>query len=165
MRPTRNNNPFDGVGRGMKVAKEQIVRNGGGSRLAPEPDGRWHGYRIPQAADRISAHLRNIPTLKAEVMTPPLANHVPHLLLTYDQGRVKISPRDVMIELRKGNPSIELNPSTGNRRGGSAGLPGGVNTDRGSASGCFNPAKISLSPNGCMKSYAKRRRRKNSDCP
>ena len=44
---------------------------------------------------------------------PPLANHVPHLLIRYSQDRVKISPREVMTELRKGSPSIELNPSTG----------------------------------------------------
>jgi hypothetical protein len=38
---------------------------------------------------------------------------VPHLLLRYDPARVKIAPREVMAELRKGNPAIELNPSTG----------------------------------------------------
>jgi len=40
---TKNNNPFDGVGRGMKVAKEQNRRHGGGRRLAPDPDRRRHG--------------------------------------------------------------------------------------------------------------------------
>ena len=33
-----------------------------------------------------------------------------------------------MAELRKGTPSIELNPSTGSRRGGSAGMPADANT-------------------------------------
>ena len=55
---------------------------------------------------------------------PPLANAIPHLLLGYDQARVKISPLDVADSLRKGTPSIELNPTTG-RKGGSAGLPNG----------------------------------------
>ena len=51
--------------------------------------------------------------MTTEVSIPPLANHVPHLLIRYSQDRVKVSPREVMTELRKGSPSIELNPSTG----------------------------------------------------
>jgi L-seryl-tRNA(Ser) seleniumtransferase len=58
---------------------------------------------------------------------PPLANHVPHLLLRYDQDKVRIAPREVMTELRIGTPSIELNPSTGSQRGASAGIPADPN--------------------------------------
>ena len=53
---------------------------------------------------------------------PPVANHVPHLLLRYDQERIRITPREVLAEMRKGNPCIELNPSTGSTRGASAGI-------------------------------------------
>ena len=55
-------------------------------------------------AFRIAAQLKDIPGLKPEIVVPPLANHVPHLLLRYDQDRVRIAPRDVMAELRKGTP-------------------------------------------------------------
>ena len=65
--------------------------------------------------------LKDIPTLKAEVSIPPLANHVPHLLIRYDQQRIAITPADVAIALREGQPSIELNPATG-RTSGAAGL-------------------------------------------
>jgi L-seryl-tRNA(Ser) seleniumtransferase len=58
---------------------------------------------------------------------PPVANQVPHLLLRYDQQRVKISPLAVAAELRAGAPSIELNPATGTNHA-SAGLPTDVNT-------------------------------------
>ena len=61
------------------------------------------------------------------MVIPPLANHVPHLLLRYDPDKVKITARDVMLELRKGKPSIELNPSTGSTRGASAGIPADPN--------------------------------------
>jgi L-seryl-tRNA(Ser) seleniumtransferase len=123
----RNNNPFDGVGRGMKVAKEQIV----GMVAAVD----WFLGLSDEAmeaefrsrANRIAARLKDIPTLKSEIVVPPLANHVPHLLLRYDPERVKIAARDVMLELRNGNPSIELNPSTGSRRGASAGIPADPN--------------------------------------
>lgn len=122
------NNPFDeGVGRGMKVAKEQIVGMVAAVDwfLSQSDDALETEYR--RRADRISAELKSIPTLKAEIVVPEVANHVPHLLLRYDQQRVQIAPLDVAKQLRHGNPSIELNPSTG-RREGSAGLHSDENT-------------------------------------
>ena len=47
-------------------------------------------------------------------------------MIRYDQQRVKISPQSVMAELRRGTPSIELNPVTGRVRQG--GLPSDENT-------------------------------------
>ncbi len=123
-----NNNPFDGVGRGMKVAKEQIVGMVAAIDwfLSQTDAGLEAEFR--RRADRIAAQLKDVPSLKPEIVIPPLANHVPHLLLRYDQAQVKISPREVMLELRKGTPSIELNPSTGSKTGASAGIPADVNT-------------------------------------
>ncbi|MDE3180584.1 MAG: selenocysteine synthase, partial [Acidobacteriota bacterium] len=71
--------------------------------------------------------LRGIPTLKTAIFVPPVANHVPHLLIRYDQSRVKISPIEVAAKMRQGNPSIELNPATGTSSA-SAGLPTDGNT-------------------------------------
>ena len=119
----RNNNPYDGVGRGMKVAKEQIVGMVAAVDwfLSQSDAGLEATFR--RRAERISAQLKGIPTIQSEVVIPPVANHIPHLLLRYDQEKVKITPREVMAELRSGTPSIELNPSTGSTRGGSAGIP------------------------------------------
>jgi len=66
------------------------------------------------------------PASKQEIFVPPVANHVPHLLITYDRNRIKLTATEVMQRMREGNPRIELNPATG---GGpaSAGLPGGGN--------------------------------------
>lgn len=122
------NNPFDeGVGRGMKVAKEQIVGMVAAIDwfLSQTDDGMETEFR--KRADRICAELKGIPTLKSEIFVPAVANHVPHLLLRYDQQRVRIAPREVAKKLREGNPSIELNPSTGHREG-SAGLHSDENT-------------------------------------
>jgi uncharacterized pyridoxal phosphate-dependent enzyme len=123
-----NNNPFDEtVGRGMKVAKEQIVGMVAAVDwlLAESDDAMQSEFR--HRADRIAAALHGIPTLRAEVFVPPAANRVPHLLIRYDQQRIRISPRDVAAALREGTPSIELNPATGSTSG-SAGLPTGVDT-------------------------------------
>jgi L-seryl-tRNA(Ser) seleniumtransferase len=122
------NNPFDeGVGRGMKVAKEQIVGMVAAIDwfLTQSDEGMESEFR--SRAERIVAKLHDIPTMKSRIVVPEVANHVPHLLLTYDQQRVKISPLEVADRLRKGTPSIELNPSTG-RTHGSAGLHSDENT-------------------------------------
>src|SRR5712692_8630099 len=54
----------------------------------------------------------NVPTLTTDVEIPPIANHVPHLKIRWDQNRVKLSPLEVMKQLRDGDPSIEANPGT-----------------------------------------------------
>jgi L-seryl-tRNA(Ser) seleniumtransferase len=118
-----NNNPHEGVGRGMKVAKEQIVGMVAAVDWFLSQSDAGFETEFRRRAERIATQLKEIPTLKSEIVIPPLANHVPHLLLRYDEQRVKISPREVLLELRRGTPSIELNPSTGNTRGGSAGMP------------------------------------------
>ncbi len=122
------NSPFDdGVGRGMKVAKEQIVGMVAAVDwlLNQSDDSMQAEFR--KRADRICADLKSIPTLKSEIVVPNVANHVPHLLLRYDQNHVRVSPLLVAKQLREGNPSIELNPSTG-RKEGSAGLVSDENT-------------------------------------
>ena len=78
-------------------------------------------------AEVIAKQLTSIPTLQTQIFVPEVANHVPHLLITYDQNRVKIAGIEVMNKMREGNPRIELNPSTGGAPA-SAGLPGGPNT-------------------------------------
>ena len=123
-----NNNPFDDcVGRGMKVAKEQIVGMVAAVDwfLSQSDDAMQKEFQ--QRAGRIATHLKDIPTLQSRIVVPPVANQVPHLLIRYDQQRVKISPLAVAGQLRRGTPSIELNPATG-RDEASAGLPSDENT-------------------------------------
>src|SRR5579863_42143 len=123
-----NNSPFDEtVGRGMKVAKEQIIGMVAAVDwfLSQTDEGMDTEFR--RRANRIAAELKNIPTLTHEIHVPPVANHIPHLVLRYDQSRVKKSPREVAEILRTGSPAIELNPSTG-RKSGTTGLPSDENT-------------------------------------
>jgi L-seryl-tRNA(Ser) seleniumtransferase len=123
-----NNNPFDDcVGRGMKVAKEQIVGMVAAVDwfLSQTDDGMQAEFQ--RRADRIAEHLKDIPTVQSKTFIPPVANQVPHLVIRYDQQRVKISPLEVAEQLRHSSPSIELNPATG-RNEGSTGLPSDATT-------------------------------------
>lgn len=124
----KNNSPNSNtVGRGMKVAKEEIVGLVAAVDRFLKQDDSAIEAECRQRADRIAKELSAIPTVQTQVFIPEVANHVPHLLISYDQNRIKITGSEVMTKMRQGRPRIELNPSTGGAPA-SAGLPGGPNT-------------------------------------
>jgi L-seryl-tRNA(Ser) seleniumtransferase len=124
----KNNSPNSNtVGRGMKVAKEEIVGLVAAVDWFLKQDDAAIEALCRQRANLIAKHLAAIPTVQTQVFVPEVANHVPHLLITYDQNRIKITGAEVMQKMRAGKPRIELNPSTGGAPA-SAGLPGGPNT-------------------------------------
>ena len=125
----KNNSPNSNtVGRGMKVAKEEIVGLVAAVDWFLNQDDAAMEAEYRKRAERIAEPLKSIPTLQTQIFIPAVAaNHVPHLLITYDQNRVKITGAEVMQKMREGKPRIELNPSTGGSPA-SAGLPGGANT-------------------------------------
>jgi len=123
-----NNTPnSNAIGRGLKVAKEEIVGMVAAVDWFLNQDDTAMETEFRKRADRIADQLKRIPTIETKVFIPPVANHVPHLLVTYDASRIKTTGREVMQKMREGKPRIEINPATG---GGpaSAGLPGGENT-------------------------------------
>src|SRR6516164_6396388 len=123
-----NNSPFSNtIGRGLKVAKEEVVGLVAAVDWFLNQDDAALEAEFQKRADLIAARLKSLPTVETKTFIPPVANHVPHLLITYDQNRVRISAADVMLKMRQGSPRIELNPSTGGSPA-SAGLPGGSNT-------------------------------------
>ena len=124
----KNNSPNSNtVGRGMKVAKEEIVGLVAAVDWFLKQDDAAMEAEYRRRADLIAKHMSTIPTVETQIFIPEIANHVPHLLITYDQNRVKITGSEVRQKMREGNPRIELNPSTGGAPA-SAGLPGGPNT-------------------------------------
>ena len=109
-----NNNPIsDRVGRGMKVAKEQIVGMVAAVDWFLSQTDEGMETEFNERAKVISGRLHGIPSVTTRVFVPEVANHVPHLLIDYDPERIKITAKQVAEALRTGKPSIEVNPSTG----------------------------------------------------
>ena len=124
----KNNSPNSNtLGRGLKVAKEEIVGLVAAVDWFLAQDDAAMEAEFRNRAERIAARLKDLPTVETKIFIPAVANHVPHLLITYDPSRIKITAADVMKKMRDGTPRIELNPSTGGPPA-SAGLPGGSNT-------------------------------------
>src|SRR5438874_1190511 len=124
----KNNSPNSNtVGRGLKVAKEEIVGLVAAVDWFLNQNDAAMETEFRKRTERIASRLRDIPTVQTQIFVPPVANHVPHLLITYHESRIQITGAEVMQKMRQGSPRIELNPSTGGPPA-SAGLPGGSNT-------------------------------------
>src|SRR5256884_308074 len=124
----QNNSPNSNtIGRGMKVAKEEIVGLVAAVDWMLEQDEGAMQAEFQGRAERIADRLKSLPTLTTRIFVPAVANRVPHLLITYDPSRIRITGAQVIEKMRQGNPRIELNPGTGGAPA-SAGLPGGTTT-------------------------------------
>lgn len=111
---TENDSPnSDAVGRGMKVAKEQIVGMVAAVDWLLEQSDEANQTEYLKRANTIIEMVKDIATMKTEIFVPEIANHVPHLILAYDPIIVGITPAQVQERLRNQRPQIELNPATG----------------------------------------------------
>ena len=121
-----NNNPGDGIGRGMKVAKEQIVGMVAAVDwvLSHTEESMQGDYQ--KRADLIAAAVKGIPSVRTETVVPKIANHVPHLLIRFDPAVTGVTTRQIVETLRNGTPSVELNPNTGQKP--NQGIPADANT-------------------------------------
>jgi uncharacterized pyridoxal phosphate-dependent enzyme len=118
----RNLCPADSVGRGMKVAKEQIVGMVAAVDwlLTQTDEGMEKESRERMAV--IIAAVKDIPGVQTSIMVPELANHVPHLMIHFDPDVIGASARELKARLRAATPCIELNPHTGSKES-SQGVP------------------------------------------
>jgi D-glucosaminate-6-phosphate ammonia-lyase len=103
----KNANPHCGtIGRMMKVSKEDMVALLAAVeryvRLDPKAELREWERRIAV----IEGTLKDVPTLQCERVVPPIANHVPHLILTWDEKRVRTSREQITRDLAAGDPPI-----------------------------------------------------------
>ena len=121
-----NNNPEEGIGRGMKVAKEQIVGMVAAVDwvLSHTEESMQGDYQ--KRVDRIIGEVKGIPSVTTETVVPKIANHVPHLLIRFDPAVAGVTAGQIVAALRSGNPSIELNPNTGQKP--NQGIPADANT-------------------------------------
>jgi len=122
----QNNNPHDGVGRGMKVAKEQIVGMVAAVDwvLSHTEESMQSDYR--KRAETIAQAVQGISSVRTEIVVPRIANHVPHLLIRFDPAVTGITTPQIVAALRAQQPSIELNPNTGQKP--NQGIPSDANT-------------------------------------
>jgi seryl-tRNA(Sec) selenium transferase len=104
----RLNAPPNGntVGRGMKVNKEEMLGMLAALELYLERDHAKEQLDFEKRADVIRTSAVSVPGVKAEVFVPEVANHVPHIRISWDVAARKMTAADVVKALRDGEPSI-----------------------------------------------------------
>lgn len=103
-----NHSPNANIGRGMKVNKEEILAMMVALERFLAIDEEEEHEKWLSWVNRIGDHARQAPSVETEVYMPPVANHVPHLRITWDESRIGATPVDVRRELQQGHPSIEV---------------------------------------------------------
>ncbi|MBC7816159.1 MAG: aminotransferase class V-fold PLP-dependent enzyme [Planctomycetaceae bacterium] len=94
------------IGRGLKVSKEEMVAMCAAVEryLKLDHDAEWREWerRIAAIADAI----KDIPTVSTKTIIPPIANHVPHLLILWDEAQLKITREQLKQRLAEGDTPI-----------------------------------------------------------
>jgi uncharacterized pyridoxal phosphate-dependent enzyme len=103
-----NNSPHeDTIGRSQKVGKEEICGMIKALECYLQEDHEALNKEWRSRLDLISAAVSKIPGVTTTAFVPDVANHVPHMKITWDK-RISTTPRDIASELKKGKPSIIL---------------------------------------------------------
>jgi L-seryl-tRNA(Ser) seleniumtransferase len=105
----RNTNPHCGtIGRMMKVGKEDMVALLAAVDRYVHLDHKAEWREWERRIGVIEKTLEAIPTLRCERIVPPIANHVPHLILLWDEKRVRLTPAELTRELAAGDPPVQI---------------------------------------------------------
>jgi len=105
----RLNAPPNGntIGRGMKVNKEEIVGMLAALELYLKKDHARERQEFEKRAEAIRASAASVAGAKAEVFVPEVANHVPHVRISWDGGNAAQASA-VVAAMRDGEPSIAI---------------------------------------------------------
>ena len=111
-----NNSPHeDTLGRSQKVGKEEIIGMVKAVELYLKEDHDALSREWQDRLERVSRELTKVPGVSTSFFVPDIANHVPHMRITWD-SRVSVEPKQVSKLLRESKPAIVI--------GGGEGKPG-----------------------------------------
>jgi len=113
IRAARLNAPPNGnaIGRGMKVNKEEMLGMLVALELYLQKDHEAERREFDERAETIRKAATSVKGVSAEIFVPEIANHVPHVRITWDPKDVGITPEEAIAALRDGEPSIRVRPS------------------------------------------------------
>src|SRR6185295_15350863 len=104
----RLNAPPNGntIGRGLKVNKEEMLGMLAAIELYLDTDHEAENREFEKRAEEIRKSAAAVPGVKAEVFVPEVANHVPHVRVSWTASAVAMSAAEAVKALRDGEPSI-----------------------------------------------------------
>jgi L-seryl-tRNA(Ser) seleniumtransferase len=108
-----NNSPHeDTLGRSQKVGKEEIIGMVKALEIYLKEDHDALSNEWQRRLDGIARELAKIPGVTTSFFTPDIANHVPHMQITWD-SRISATPKEISKALRESKPSIVIGGGEG----------------------------------------------------
>ena len=108
-----NNSPHeDTLGRSQKVGKEEIIGMVKALEIYLKEDHDALANEWQRRLDGIARELAKVPGVTTSFFTPDIANHVPHMQITWD-SRISASPKEISKALRESKPSIVMGEGEG----------------------------------------------------
>jgi L-seryl-tRNA(Ser) seleniumtransferase len=108
-----NNSPHeDTIGRSQKVGKEEIIGMVKALDLYLKEDHEALAKEWQQRLELVSREVTKVPGVSTSFFTPEIANHVPHLQVTWD-SKISLTPKEVSELLRSSKPSIVMGSAEG----------------------------------------------------
>ena len=112
-----NNSPHeDTLGRSQKVGKEEIVGLVKALELYLNEDHDALAKQWQDQLEGISRQITRVAGVSTSFFVPDIANHVPHMQITWDSSRISFTPQEASKLLRSSRPSIVI--GTGEDRRG-----------------------------------------------
>jgi L-seryl-tRNA(Ser) seleniumtransferase len=100
--------PFGGIGRGMKVGKEEMCGLLAAVERYLKVDHEAEWRTLEERVTSIRAALKGIRGLQTDRHVPVIANEVPHVLVRWDESARGISAQQVTEKLLAGDPPIHI---------------------------------------------------------
>jgi uncharacterized pyridoxal phosphate-dependent enzyme len=94
------------IGRGLKVNKEEMLGMLAAIEVYLKKDHERERIEFDKRAEVIRKAAAAVPGVTAEVFVPEVANHVPHLRVSWDAASKQMTAAQVVQTLREGEPSI-----------------------------------------------------------
>ncbi len=109
-----NNSPHeDTLGRSQKVGKEEIVGMVKALELFLAEDHDALAKEWQARLEVISGEIKKVPGVSTSFFVPDIANHVPHMTITWDAARISLTPEQASKMLRSSSPSIVMGTGEG----------------------------------------------------
>jgi L-seryl-tRNA(Ser) seleniumtransferase len=109
-----NTNPHCGtIGRMMKVSKEDMIALLAAVERFVRLDHEAEQREWERRLSVIEKAVKDLTSLQCERITPPIANHVPHLQVSWDEKRVRLTREQLTKELAEGDPPIQIGRVSG----------------------------------------------------
>jgi L-seryl-tRNA(Ser) seleniumtransferase len=102
-----NNSPHeDTLGRSSKVGKEEIIGMVKALELYLAEDHDALAKEWQERLESISRQITRVPGVSTSYFVPEIANHVPHMQISWDEAKISLTPKQVSQLLKESKPSI-----------------------------------------------------------